>query len=216
MQYYYIDGPIVEFDYRKYVNNPNYRSDPPILGMLNPKVEDNKEVATSTEEIIALYQSTFDLDATIAFDEVKKLTTEADRAFIVYVTKENDAYIDTSRGHIHKHFHHPRYALDEERRYIANERRTVSVIIPIKIVDPVTEMLRWTDFEFDFTTSKHERNQIKWIADNLKIDETNIQEVKMPDSGQYLILDFASSHNMHWIENAPGSNNEYLCLILDI
>lgn len=217
MQYYYVDGPMIEFDYDMYVRSPDHYSAPPILAMLNPVVKDGKEVATPIEEIIELYRKKFDLNVPVAYDEVRKLVTEADRAFIVYVTKSNDGYIDTSRGHIHPHFHPPRYALDEERKYISNERRTVSIVIPTKIVDPITEILRWTEFEFDFTTSKHAKvDKEKWIEDNLTIDYTNVQEIKMPEPGQYLILDFDSAHTLHWIKNDQGSKNEYLCMILDI
>lgn len=220
MHYHYIDGPTVNFKYVNYLGNPDYPVLPPVLGMVNPDIVDGKEISTPIDTICEQFRTKFDIDSTIALDELKKLTSKSAKAFLVYLGKDSHSSFDNSGGHLHKHFHPP--TLDDvgQGNYMSNHRRTVTVVIPIRIADTVTESFCWTPFDFDFLSfwqPPHDLfGQPKWIAENLTIDDSKTQKIKLPKSGQYLVLDFDSAHNLHWIENDEGSNNEYICLILDI
>jgi hypothetical protein len=219
MKYHYIEGPTVNFEYTKYLGNPNYPVLPPVLGMINPIIVNGKELSVSIDVICEQFRTKFDIDSNIALDELKRLTPDSTKAFLVYLGKNNHSSFDTSIGHLHKHFHPPMLDDVGQGNYLSNHRRTVTVVIPISVPDPVTENFCWTEFEFDFLSFWQPLHnffgQSQWIADNLKIDESKTQKIKLPDSGQYLVLDFDSSHNLHWIENEQGSSNEYICLILD-
>lgn len=226
MKYHYVDGPPVNFEYSKYVGNPEYEMLPPVINMIIPKTSVGEGVSTPIDTVCDLYQTKFSIDSTAVFDEFKKLTSETDKAFLVYVGKNSGSKFDLENGqaykhrHVHKHFHYPRMDDIHSGNYLSSDRRTVTAIIPISVIDPITEIVCWIPFEYDFLSTKNTQaghdKQAQWIKENLMIDDSKTQHVKLPESGQYLILDFDSAHNLHWIENAEGSNNEYICLVLDM
>lgn len=226
MKYHYVNGPPVNFEYNKYVGNPDYEMMPPVINMVVPKIEGDEKISIPIETVCDLYQTKFNIDSAAALEEFKRLTSEVDKAFLVYVGKNSGSVFDLENGqvhkhrHVHKHFHYPRMDRIHYGNYLANTRRTVTAVIPINISDPVTEMVCWIPFEYDFlstpNTEPGHHKQAQWIKDNLTIDEHAMQKVRLPEAGQYLILDFDSAHNLHWIANAEGSNNEYICLVLDV
>ena len=222
MKYHYVNGAPVNFEYNKYVGNPNYEMLPPVINLITPKVAYG-DVSTPIQEICEQFQTKCSIDSFIAFDEFKKLTSKAEKAFLVYVGKNSGSVFGLENAnvqHVHKHFHYPRMDEIHSGNYMSDSRRTITAVIPINVPDPVTEMVCWITFEYDFSGAKNinttHHKQAQWINENLIIDENAMQKISLPESGQYLILDFDSSHNLHWIENAEGSNNEYICLVLDI
>lgn len=89
-------------------------------------------------------------------------------------------------------------------------KRTVTLIAPIRIVEEITETVCFNYHpELDQVESQEE-----WIRNclNTKV-EGEVIKCKFPDIGEYLILDFDSTHYLHWVEGI--TNNHYLIFVFD-
>lgn len=138
-----------------------------------------------------------------AFDAIDKHQDGIDTFFMVLLNED-------SKYRAEKHFH-TRNPLDRSK-----DRRAVTVVIPYKIVEPVNEYVK---FQYvDSTIDKKSGLDINLVRDNILRTEEDpelpIQSIKMPDVGQYLVIDFNSTKCLHWVEN-NGSKNEYICLITE-
>ena len=49
-----------------------------------------------------------------------------------------------------------------------------------------------------------------------EVSHEQVTKIDMPKLGTYLILDFISSHTLHWVENLQSTNNEFIFLVQDI
>ena len=92
----------------------------------------------------------------------------------------------------------------------------LTVIVPVKIVEPVTEefcvkhydYVPWDQFEYDKITHDD------WFKVREGLDtEGEVERIKLPDAGEYLVVEFEGSRDLHWVDNI--SNNHYLYFILE-
>ena len=93
---------------------------------------------------------------------------------------------------------------------------TITVVVPVKIVEPVTEYfcfnhqenVPWDQFDLSTVTS------VEWfkIAKDYNLSD-DVTRIKLPDAGEYLVVEFDSSRDFHWIENI--SNNHYMFFVID-
>lgn len=104
--------------------------------------------------------------------------------------------------------------------------RTVTVIVPIKIVAEIKEILRCqlTDVtlplpsQFDYVksyTDKQLRREYKknFVLSAKSAKKNPILEFKFPEQDEIAILDFHSSHYVHWVENF--TENNFLMFVFD-
>ena len=92
----------------------------------------------------------------------------------------------------------------------------LTVVVPVKIVEPVTEefclkrydYVPWDQFEYDKIT----HDDWLTVTKDLTTDG-DVTRVKLPDAGEYLVIEFEGAYDFHWIDNI--SNNHYLYLILE-
>lgn len=215
--FYYVDGPTLpNFNYYDYVGDEKVIADEFLMQNTWVMRNDGQVTVYPIEVAFDAYKEQYGIDTDIAFNEMKKLSDVITRSFIVaFVGKVfNNTY---KNGYIHKHFHAP--PTDENNVYASpGYRRTITAVIPTKIVDPVTEQVCLQQFDYDFvgkTPIYNSYQNREWQEQNLDIS-TDIAKIKLPNPGQYLILDFTSSHTLHWIENNFNTRNEFICLVQDI
>ncbi len=104
--------------------------------------------------------------------------------------------------------------------------RTVTVIVPIKIVQEIKETLRCQltevtlplpehfDYVKSYTDKNLKREYVKNFILSAKSAKKNpILEFKFPGLDEIAILDFHSSHYIHWVENF--SENNFLMFVFD-
>lgn len=104
--------------------------------------------------------------------------------------------------------------------------RTVTVIVPIKIVQDIEETLYCQladvilplpenfDYVGSYTDKKLKREYVKnFIASSKSAKKNPILEFKFPKQDEIAILDFHSSHFIHWVENF--SDNNFLMFVFD-
>jgi hypothetical protein len=185
--------------------------------MQNTWVQKENGVAVQhpIEQAIDSYKTEYRIDSSEAFTELRKMSPAITRSFILaFLGKEfNQIY---RNGFVHKHFHPP--ATNKNNVYDLAHRRTITAVIPTKLVEPVTEQVCMQKFDYDFigkTPIYNVYQDVNWQNENLKISP-NIERIDMPKPGQYLILDFISSHTLHWVENSHSTNNEFIFLVQDI
>lgn len=213
--YYYVSGQsLPSFEYSRYVNDPNIIADDLLIQITPPLFVDGKETQYDIERSFDFYRSMCGIDLPIAFNELRKLSPMIARSFIAFVGESSNRF-DNTHGYVHKHFHPP--ARNLEFKYIANTRRTTTVVVPTKLRNEVSEVLcvQRYDFEFkgkDYVPYSYQRED--WFERFPKVGE--VERIRMPNEGEYLVLDFESSHLVHWIENSLDSKNEFICLVNDL
>jgi hypothetical protein len=213
---YYVDGPeITGFNFDDYAGNNNVSADQFLMQNTWLKKENGSPIQYPIELAFESYRAQYGIDSPAAFNELQKLSPLISRSFILaFLGKEfNERYIT---GHVHKHFHPP--TTNKNNVYELPHRRTITAVIPTKLVDPVTEQVCMQKFDYDFigkTPIYNVYQDVNWQNKNLKISP-NIERIDMPKPGQYLILDFISSHTLHWVENSHSTNNEFIFLVQDI
>lgn len=92
----------------------------------------------------------------------------------------------------------------------------LTVVIPIKITEPITDEIcfsKQTNVPWD-TVDLPNVTDDDWlrVANQLTITE-NVERIKLPNEGEYLVVEFEGSTDLHWVDNI--SNNHYLYLILE-
>lgn len=215
--FHYIDGPVLtDFNYYDYLGSKKVSPDE-FLMQNTWIMRDNGQVKLYPIDLaFDAFKDQYGVNAELAFDELKSLSGVITRSFIVaFIGK---AFNDTYRnGYIHKHFHPP--ATGEGNLYASpGYRRTLTAVIPTKIVDPVTEKVCLQSFNYDFIGKSPVYNAYQnkeWQDANLDISP-NVEKIDLPQAGQYLILDFPSSHTLHWVENSLNTENEFIFLVHDI
>lgn len=120
---------------------------------------------------------------------------------------------DTVLGPMHKmvpHVHAP------VKEYDYQKCPNLTVVVPIRIVEPVTEefclnhhdYVPWDQFEYDKIT----HDDWLTVRDGLTVDG-EVTRIRLPDMGEYLVVEFEGSRDFHWVDNI--SNNHYLYFILE-
>lgn len=150
-----------------------------------------------------------------AFDQVRRFTSVGTRTLLIYVGKgKSTEPFGMGPGQVQAHVHTPKRNADG--KYLG-PRMTTTVVIPIKIVEPVTETLcfAWQDIPYDQMNINEEA--LKWesslsLLDSYN-DRSNMQRIKFPEMGQHLVFTFNSSNYLHWSE--LDTNNEFICLVQD-
>ena len=215
---YYIDGnPIESFDFYELADQPGVAPEQfLIMNTWNQRVN-GSIVSYDIDDAFSSYKKKFNIDAPSSFAELKALSPLIVRSFIVYYRGQafNQRY--ASGNESHKHFHPP--AAGPDMRFVApGTRRTITAVLPIRIVEPVTEMVCLQQFEFDFVGKEPHPNSYQdpsWQKQNLT-EVGEVIKIPMPPMGSHLILDFVSSHTLHWVENNSNTNNEFIFLVQDI
>lgn len=108
------------------------------------------------------------------------------------------------------HFH-PHSPIDKTK-----DSRTVTVVVPYKVVEPSTSYVK---FQYnDQSVDKISGLDMDIVRDNILRTEPDpdlpIQSIKMPDAGEYLLIDFNATKCFHWVDD-NGCKNEYLCLVVE-
>lgn len=154
-------------------------------------------------------------DNPIAFDAIRQYTNTATRTLLIYAGKgkETDP-INLGPGQVQAHLHTPERNSDGSYK---GPRMTATVIIPIKIVEPVTETLCFAWQNIPYETMNINEDALNWESSLSLLDTyndlSNVQRIKFPEMGQYLTFYFDSSHYLHWSE--LDTNNEFICLVQD-
>ena len=213
---YYVDGPMLtDFSFNRYVDSDRVSVDQFLMQNTWVKRDNGTPIQYPIEQAFEEYKRLYEIDAPNAFIELHKLSPLISRSFVLaFLGKEfNERY---RSGYVHKHFHPP--AANANNVYELSTRRTITAVIPTKIVDPVSEQVCLQKFEYDFVGKSPIYNAYQdsdWQEQNLLLDDM-IEKIDMPKPGQYLILDFVSSHTLHWVENNSNTNNEFIFLVQDI
>ena len=155
-------------------------------------------------------------DNQLAFDLIKNNTENVSRTLLIYAGPEPEGRepLEFKPGKVQPHFHTPKRNADG--KYIG-PRMTATVIIPIKIVEPVTETLcfSWQDVPYESMDLNSE--VVGWEKSLSLVDQYNdlstTQRIRFPNEGEYLTFYFDSSHYLHWSE--LDTKNEFICLVQD-
>jgi len=91
----------------------------------------------------------------------------------------------------------------ENATELFDSMRCVTVVIPTNTYGPSTSYF-WANYQDEVPHDPTDQT-IKG----------HIQKIKMPDPGQYLILDFDSVKTLHGVDNSLGNKNEFLCLMAE-
>lgn len=154
-------------------------------------------------------------DNELAFELIRKHTSQVSRTLLIYAgpgpKKDEIAF---SPGRVQPHFHTPKR--DKNGQY-TGPRMTATVIIPIKIVEPVTETLCFSWKDVPYESMDLAKDVVGW-ENSLKLAEDyfgseNTQKIRFPNEGEYLTFYFDSSHYLHWSE--LDTKNEFICLVQD-
>jgi hypothetical protein len=151
----------------------------------------------------------------LAFDLIRKHTNQVSRTLLIYAGPgpEKDT-IAFSPGKVQPHFHTPKR--DKDGKY-TGPRMTTTVIIPIKIVEPVTETLCFSWKDVPYESMDLMKDVVGWENSLNLVEEyhnnTNVQRIRFPNEGEYLTFHFNSSHYLHWSE--LNTQNEFICLVQD-
>lgn len=209
LNYYYIQGPkFTDFDYDRLFHNPKLFADDLLVGIYFPKER------SAIEGSFKVYKDVCGVDLPEAFNELQFLSPVIASSFLVFAGKDSNRFNNTF-GYIHKHVHPPMLGVD--RKYIEPTRRTTTAVVPTKIVGSVSETLcvQQIDYEFlgkDYVNGSYQNAE--WLESLPTVGD--VIRIRMPNEGEYLMLDFQSSHMLHWIENDMDSENEFICLVNDL
>lgn len=215
--FYYIDGPVLpNFNFNDHVESDKVSVEQFLMQNTWVQKENGAAVQYPIEQAFEAYKTVYGIDSPEAFDELKKLSPVITRSFILaFLGKEfNQKY---RNGFVHKHFHAP----EPDSNNVYPEpgiRRTITVAIPTKIVDEVSEQVCLQEFDYDFvgkTPIYNGYQNIEWQQQNLSMHD-EVTKIDMPKPGQYLVLDFIASHTLHWVENTLDTANEFIFLVHDI
>lgn len=215
--FYYIDGPVIpDFNFNDYIGSDKVSVEQFLMQNSWVKKENGLAVQYPIDLAFDSYRELYGIDSPIAFDELKKLSPVITRSFILaFLGKEfNQKY---RNGFVHKHFHAP----ETNSEGVYGEpgiRRTITVAIPTKIVDEVSEQVCWQEFDYDFvgkTPIYNGYQNVEWQQENLALSD-EVTKIDMPKPGQYLVLDFIASHTLHWVENLKDTANEFIFLVQDV
>jgi hypothetical protein len=215
--FYYIDGPVLpSFNFNDYIGSDKVSVEQFLMQNTWVQKENGVAVQYAIEQAFDSYKTTYGIDSPESFTELKKLSPVITRSFILaFLGKEfNQTY---RNGFVHKHFHGPE--TDSNNVYIEpGIRRTITIAIPTKVVDEVTEQVCWQEFDYNFvgkTPIYNGYQNIEWQQENLSL-HNHVTKIDMPKPGQYLVMDFIASHTLHWVENSQSTNNEFIFLVQDI
>lgn len=151
-----------------------------------------------------LYQE-IRLNAPKAFNLIKQVhNTGINRMLLTYVGEISDykAY-----GHFHPHI---------ENQDGTNNRdcKTCVVIVPLNHTMPVTERVFFNHQEIVDDKEEKVIETCRKTASPYKTIRGKVLDIRMPNPGEYLVLEFLGSRCLHWLENY-GTTNEYLCIIAE-
>lgn len=216
LRFYYIEGkPLYEFDYQRYASDPKILSDELLILASGRKFNDKGlETQYDIEEAFDEYRNLLGINLPTAFEELRKLSPVTSMSFVAFVGKRSNKF-ENKFGYVHKHFHPP--ATDINLKYISGNRRTTTVVVPTKLANEVNEILCMQQIDYDFMANDYVAFAYEtesWIDQLPKTSD--VIKIRMPSEGEYLVLDFESSHMVHWIENSLDSANEFICLVNDI
>ena len=151
----------------------------------------------------------------IAFDAIRKHTSSVARTLLIYSGKgKHGKPINLGPGQVQAHTHTPMRNPDGSYK---GPRMTATVVIPINIVEPVTETVCFAWQNIPYEKMDMMKDVMGW-ENTLRLseeynDRSNVQRIKFPEKGEYLTFYFDSSHYLHWSE--LETNNEFLCLVQD-
>lgn len=157
----------------------------------------------TTEYCQSRFADQFHIALPNAFKAVEERMEKMDR-FAMIIINEDSNYV--AGAHLHA-----RNPLDRSK-----DMRTVTVVLPYKIVEPVDTYVKFQYIDYDIDkTSGHDISLTRDYFLHTEPDpDLPTQDIKLPDVGQYLIIDFNGTECLHWVENS-GSKNEYICLLFE-
>lgn len=173
------------------------------------------EMKYSIDYVEALLQEKRGFVNETAFNAIRNYTDVVSRTLLIYAGKGKEGKpINLGPGQVQAHTHKPERNLDGSYK---GPRMTATVVIPIRIVEPVTETLCFAWQDIPYETMDLVKDVAGW-ENSLKIaeeynDRSNVQRIRFPNEGEYLTFYFDSSHYLHWSE--LETQNEFLCLVHD-
>lgn len=169
--------------------------------------ENDQPLVFDTSVLIDQFKEYTSIDVPNAYAELKKRMPRAKRSGIAYIN-------EYANYEVSKHFHG--MLKSSKSLELIDTLRTVTVIIPYKITAPIQETVSFQHLEYSKEKEKelqldlYKLLAIEWEPDpNLPITTA-----KMPEPGQYLILDFNSTKCLHWVDN-KFNQNEYVCFLVE-
>ena len=180
---------------------------------LDPNTNEELKYPIDYSERILREKRGFNND--VAFNAIRKYTTEVSRTLLIYAGKgKPEQPINLGPGQVQAHLHTPQRTTDGLYK---GPRMTATVVIPIRIVEPVTETLCFAWQNVPYEKMNINSTALNWESSLTLLDSyndrSNVQRIKFPEMGQYLTLYFDSSQHLHWSE--LDTNNEFICLVQD-
>lgn len=219
VNHYYIDhnDEVPKFDYLRYEQDPSIITINDMMVYLTPSrfSEDGNEIEYSVKECFEACVSQCGFELPTAFAELEKLSPKIIKSFIGYSAISSNKF-KKSYGYVLKHIHPPK--MNASRVFLEpGIRKTRTIVIPIKIVNEISEAVLVQPIHYDYvgTTSDMQKFVSEEWLDALPKNGELIR-IPMPSFGQYLVLDFISSHAVHWVENDSDSENEFIYLVTEI
>ena len=219
INYYYIDhtDAVPNFDYLKYEQDPSIITINDMMVFLTPArfSNDGNEIEYPIQECFDACVAQCGFELPNAFSELEKLSPKIIKSFIGYSATSSNKF-KKSYGYILKHIHPPR--MNSDRIFLEpGIRKTRTIVIPIKIVNDISETVLVQPVEYDYVGKTCDMQNFvseDWLDSLPKAGE--LIKIPMPSLGQYLVLDFVSSHAVHWVENDSESQNEFIYLVTEI
>lgn len=212
--YKYHKGPVIDLDY-SLLDDPGIwpkdwkdKETSPLVVLYRWFWEDRKQPIVSLREAREDITNVIDLDA--AIDIILNdwsIEHIGDNAGVLFTG--NGTRLGEMKNLI-RHFHGPTKVSNYEN--CAN----LTVVVPVKIVEPVTEILcinhhdnpPWGEFDKTNITGEDQLT----IAEMVSVDG-EVTRIKLPEAGEYLVFDFDGSRDYHWVENI--SNNHFIFFVLE-
>jgi hypothetical protein len=164
-----------------------------------------EEIPYSVDEVEERFKQHYGLVLPCAFDIIKSITPTVIRSFLVY---------DRKSAPVRKHVHPP--VVDMHGKHARN-RRTLTVGVPYRIVEPVNDGVYFYSAEIDYKNYRFPKTSEEgeaWHNSVINQATTPECEIMFPSENQLLILDFDSTKTVHW--GVHRTENEYMFIVCDL
>lgn len=176
-------------------------------GIIHLKLDPNtrEELPYTVDEVEERFKQYYGLDLPNAFDIIRSITPTVSRSFLVY---------DCKKEPVRKHIHPP--VTDINGKHVRN-RRTLTIGVPYKIVEPVNDGVYFYSAEIDYENYRFPKTPEEGAAwHDSVVNQATVSDcevVMFPEKNQFLILDFDSTATVHW--GFHHTENEYMFIVCD-
>ena len=209
-RWWYIDGPEYSMDpaLAEWVVKPRPDNNPSLKEVVPFRIDpqSGEELPITIDEVQQEYLTKWNFDIPLVFDTIREIVPAISRSFLVYAKKGST---------VTRHIHPPVY---DNTGLFVRPRRTVTIGIPVKTVGPTPDLLYFYHTAIDYTGINFKTTDVQALYEIhnkiIQVGDKPTDIINMPNSGQYLVLDFDSSNTVHW--GIHTSDNEFLFLVCDI